>query len=569
MVKELSETKIKLWVSQNWFMLILILFSSFLLFANLGTAYAPIDEANTMMLSKNTMKYGLPYVWDGEYLVSPFFAGDITKENIWISHPWLQFYITAASFLIFGVNTFAARLPYAAAGLLSIIAIYFLAKFLSKSKYFACLSAVLLALNTTFLVYSRQSRYYSITVLFTILTIHGFLLWLDKPKKRYMIYYIISSALLFHSYYPFWVFLCIGIGIYSVYYIVFKGHLNLIKDFLIGHLVLAVLTVTWFIYAMPHAPLDTGPELNSWLKNFKIYLWKMNIWLAPVYTLFFLYLFLLLINKIRPIKKQSSKIMSIKGFYIICLCIPLYIGFISVIPILTTQYAMPVIPFFVILSSLIIWNMKQFRHWIAGIIIVLCVSTNLWNVMPYIILEKTGINPKVAEAVIPNSRCDFVEGASLEHYLKDELTIRSYLYDHVTSLFQDYDNRVEGIVTYLNENGTKDQTVLSFWADANAIRFYTDMNVIYEFFPLYDNPDMEHLVYQPDIKIDWIIYDTLDFYPPEHRYFTFDLNDYEMVKIDSPKEYHDNVPNPDFFQFHTNKEAPQSLYILKLKQNAE
>ena len=136
-------------------------------------------------------------------------------------------------------------------------------------------------------------------------------------------------------------------------------------------------------------------------------------------------------------------------------------------------------------------------------------------------------------------------------------------------MFFDYDNRIEGIVKYLNENGKKDQTVLSFWADANAIRFYTGMNVVYEFFPLYSDSEIENLVHKQNTQIDWIIFDTLNFYPAEHPFYQFDLDNYEAVKISYPKEYHDNVPNIDFFEFLTDRDAPQSFYILKNKSIVE
>ncbi len=67
--------KLRSFLKNNIFMIIVILISSILLFGNLGNSYAPIDEANTMILGENTMKYGYPKVWDGEYLVSPFLRG--------------------------------------------------------------------------------------------------------------------------------------------------------------------------------------------------------------------------------------------------------------------------------------------------------------------------------------------------------------------------------------------------------------------------------------------------------------------------------------------------------------
>lgn len=560
--------KLRSFLKNNIFMIIVILVSSILLFGNLGNSYAPIDEANTMILGENTMKYGYPKVWDGEYLVSPFFEGDITSDKVWVSHPWLQFYVTAISFKIFGKTTLAARIPYALAGLLSIIAIYFLAEILSGSKKFAKISMLLLAFNVSFLVYSRQSRYYALTCLFTILTMYMFFAWLKDKRTGHLALFIISSALLFHSYYPFWVFLTLVIGLYgSILFLKGKQYKLLIK-FIGSHIILGIITLTWFLYAKPHAPLDTGPEFNTWIKNFTIYFWKLNSWLVPIYTLGIIYLVFRIFTKAKRSQLSDSG-AHVDTRYFVFLSVPLYIGFISVIPILTTQYAMPVIPVLILIASFFIYNIYQYNRWIGVLILTICLTTNIWNIFPYLLVEKMGIEGETIETVLPNSRCDFVEGASLEHYLKDEMVIRSYLADHIKSLFHDYDNRIEGIVKYLNENGEKSQTVLSFWADANAIRFYTGMNVIYEFFPLYSSPEIENLVHKQNTQIDWIIFDTLDFYPVNSPFYQFDPDDYELVEIPYPKEYHDNVPNIDFFEFLTNQDAPQSFYILKNKSIAE
>lgn len=560
--------KIKNLIKNNFSIIIIILISSILLFGNLGNSYAPIDEANTMILAENTMKYGVPKVWDGEYLVSPFFEGDITSDKIWVSHPWLQFYLTALSFKIFGKTTLAARIPYAMAGLLTIIAIYFLAKSLTNSKRFAKLSMLLLALNTSFLVYSRQSRYYALTCLFTVLTIYMFFALLKSKKIKYLVFYDFCSALLFHSYYPFWVFLTLVIGLYGVVLFVKSKQYRLLIKFIISQMILCVLTITWFLYAKPHAPLDTGPEFESWIRNFIIYCWKLNSWLVPIYTLGVIYLIFTVFMKLKTNRSNCNKI-NVDSRYLVFICVPLYIGFISVIPILTTQYAMPALPILVLIAAFFIYNIYQYNRWIGMIILVMCLTTNILNIFPYMVIEKSGINTKIVEKVVPNSRCDFVEGAPLEHYLKDEMVLRSYLADHIKSLFFDYDNRIEGIVKYLNENGKKDQTVLSFWADANAIRFYTGMNVVYEFFPLYSDSEIENLVHKQNTQIDWIIFDTLNFYPAEHPFYQFDLDNYEAVKISYPKEYHDNVPNIDFFEFLTDRDAPQSFYILKNKSIVE
>lgn len=557
--------KVKAWSKDHRFILGLIVVSVPLLFINLGGSYPPIDEANTMILGQSVLHFGYPLMWDGEYLIPPFFDGDMTADKVWISHPWLQFYVAAASFAIFGFNTVAARLPFALAGLLSIVAIYYLAQKMSGSKPLARLTAILLALHPGFLIYSRQSRYYSLTFLFGILVLLTFLRWLEQPSKWNLLFFVLASVLLFHTYYPFWVFVSLAIGLY---FLLIVRRWRLLPAFLGGMVLIALLTIPWLAYANPHAPVDTGPQADTWVTNMLIYFWKLNLWIAPVYTLAAILGLLVLLKWIGVIRKQEKDGLPASKSYLLFASVLFYTAFVSVIPIVTTQYAMPAIPYLTILAAFLLWRIREYNHWLGAVVLVLFVTTNIWNILPYIIVEKSGIPPETAETVIPNARCDFITGPSLEHYLKDELVIKSYFFDFVSSLFQDYDNRMEGIITYLRRYGTEDQTVLSFWGEANAIRFYTNMKVVYHFFPLFTNEEVKKLVYQPDTQIDWIVLDALNFYPAPDPFFTFDVDDYEKIKVPYPKEFFGNDPNLDGFQFVTNRDVMQSFYLLKRKEAA-
>lgn len=557
--------KVRSWASARWFTLTLIAIAAPLLLINLAGSYPPIDEANTMMLARNVLRYGYPLMWDGEYLIPPFFDGDMTADGVWISHPWLQFYVAAASFAVLGFNTLAARLPFALAGLLSVVAIYHLARRMSGSEPLARLTAILLVLHPGFLVYSRQSRYYSLTFLFGILTLLTFLQWLDRPSKRNLLFLVLASALLFHTYYPFWVFVSLTIGLY---FVLIARRWRLLPAFLAGAVLIGLLTIPWLAYAQPHAPVDTGPQLEAWTKNYLVYAWKLNLWIAPVYTLAAILGFLVLLRWTRIIRKQEPDGLAAPKSYLLFLSVLFYTAFVSLIPILTTQYAMPAIPYLTILAAFLVWKIREYNRWLAAVVLVLLVVTNLWNVLPYVVVEKSGIPPQAAEAVIPNADCDFVTGPSLEHYLKDELVIKSYFVDFLASLFRDYDNRMEGIITTLSQYGTEDQTVLGFWGEANAIRFYTDMKVVYHFFPLFQNPEVKALVYRPGTRIDWIVPDALNFYPAPDPFFTFDIDDYERVKVPYPKEFFGNDPNLDGFQFATDRGVLQSFYLLRRKDLA-
>ena len=94
-----------------------------LLFTNLGNVVFWGDEAETAILARNTLSTGLPTAWDGANLVESLGIG-MNDSFLWNQQPWLQFYLTAASFAVFGETTTAARLPFAFAALLTVILTY-------------------------------------------------------------------------------------------------------------------------------------------------------------------------------------------------------------------------------------------------------------------------------------------------------------------------------------------------------------------------------------------------------------------------------------------------------------
>ena len=88
-----------------------------LLFHNLGQAPLWQDEAETAVLARYTLKFGVPKAFDGINLVSQNQGADYNKAYTWNYSPWLGIYTAAASFLLLGENTFTSRLPFAIFGI--------------------------------------------------------------------------------------------------------------------------------------------------------------------------------------------------------------------------------------------------------------------------------------------------------------------------------------------------------------------------------------------------------------------------------------------------------------------
>lgn len=170
----LSECRCLPRMRTHWPITVLLALGAVLLFTNLGRDHLWEDEGDTAVLAATILKTGVPRAWDGVTFTESDHGQRLNDDLVMVSHPWLQYYATAASFAIFGQNPFAARLPFAVAGLATILLIYLLMLRATGSHRAAITAALLLLLSVQFLVFSRQARHYSLHAFFTCLLVWQF-----------------------------------------------------------------------------------------------------------------------------------------------------------------------------------------------------------------------------------------------------------------------------------------------------------------------------------------------------------------------------------------------------------
>ncbi len=112
----------------------------------------------------------------------------------------LYIYSTIPFVKIFGLTELAVRLPSALAGIISVAAIYYLAKALFAAESVALLSAAVLAIMPWHIHISRVESEAIVAVLFTIV---GVTLFLKATKLRSLTLLILSSLLFAATYYTY------------------------------------------------------------------------------------------------------------------------------------------------------------------------------------------------------------------------------------------------------------------------------------------------------------------------------------------------------------------------------
>lgn len=209
----------------KYFLVLISLFAP-LFFYKLGNvSLTSFDEAWYADISRNVIlnRDLFNISWNGK----PFY-----------DHPPASFWLTAISYLFFGINTYSARFSQALLGFLSVFVVYFLGKNLFSRKV-GFLSAVALPSSFWFLLRSRSGNLDITLTFFFILT---FLLALKTVEnKKYLYAFAASLGLLFLSK------TLVPLTILPLLLIVFfQSKLNL-KDYLKILIVFLIVVLPYFV----------------------------------------------------------------------------------------------------------------------------------------------------------------------------------------------------------------------------------------------------------------------------------------------------------------------------------
>ena len=127
------------------------------------------DEANTAIYARNLLRFHRITAWDGDNLCGYGLGGalgeDLGQE---LRVPTLPAYLAAASMAILGPTTFAGRLPFALAGVVSVglLAVWLRCHFGRRFPWY--LPSLIMAVSPALLLYSRNCRYYALGLMFSL-----------------------------------------------------------------------------------------------------------------------------------------------------------------------------------------------------------------------------------------------------------------------------------------------------------------------------------------------------------------------------------------------------------------
>jgi len=501
----------KLWSSKRVeyaFLLLIFGAALFLFLANLGNHYLWQDEAQTALVSKTILTYGVPRGYDGKNFFSQELEAEYGENYIWKWHTWLPFYLLAGFFSLFGANTFVARLPFALFGIGTIFLTYAFCKTFWKSRAIAATAAFLLLVCVPFLLLSRQCRYYSMTTFFSLWALYAYIGLLDR-KKHALLAFVLSLTLLFHTHYIYCATLLAAVVFHALLF-----HRDRIRVLLLLAGGVVLLNVPWIVWL---SGMKYGQQYGS-------ILFKLNKILDFTHDYLCLigrYVFSPLLVLVVPFAAVSSRIKT--G------------SFFSRDRLFWQKLSL--LLFFVIINvaTLTVASPWPFFRYLAPIVPVLIIF--------------------IAMLVVATARAHPVAPIVIVAILVFTSPLGYFLYE----ITHDYDGPIEGIVKYLNQHGSENDVVLVSYGDM-PLKFYTRMRIVGGLTgeDLSDANDPDWIVRRKYLGSPYVnrVLEHMGGIPEDG---------YEKIVIDYPDIAYENREEPSLHRFRTVVNESRVVIFQKIK----
>ncbi len=523
------------------FLIGMLLSAAVLLFCRLDDAYLWQDEAETAIVSRNLLTYGLPLSTNGTNWVqqAPQAFVEFTNDYIWIYHSWLQYGVTAASFALFGATTFAARLPSVLVGLLTIYYFYgFVSRWMADTRI-ARVATLLLVFCIPSVLLLRQSRYYALAAFFTLLTVDAYLRLtnegtrpdLQSREPWAVPYFVLSAVLLYHSHYGAFFPTMIAL---ALHFVLSRPVRTTLRRPLTAFLLVAMFALPW---ARVMRVQNRGEpfQMDRFLSHVGQHSLYITAWLFPLVLVPFL-----LIAFIRPslgrdtvYHSQGVRLKLSPGQTTFCQLVGLEI-LLTVLPLSASaafdwaffRYLAHLIPLLLILLAVVVvWFMERSAV-IGYTLLTVLVVSNALHILPYGLPRVKGIDWKE------------LRPGSLPFQALDDVWVkagrfRSDVWMYAQELSHSYEGPNEGLVKYLSAHAEPGQIVLVNYEDL-PLMFYTELRVL---------GGLSGRGLADDVQPDWVI--DRKHGPYRDRLATIVASgSYERVEIPYPDIRWENRPQP-------------------------
>ncbi len=461
----------KIFFEDKYFLSVLTFFGAFLYFFNIDNYYLGLDQADYLIHAVHILEYGVPYILGD---TPPFFDSRFTVDGVWGYHPWLGMYLIASSIAIFGKTTLGGVFPAAVSGLLSILAIYYLAHLIHKNIHISRLSAIFFTFSVPYILYMRTSRYFGPSILLGILTLIFFIrLWQNNEERIYL--FCISSILLFYSMYSQFFGLFAGFTLFCAIAIRNK---NFYRKLLISYCIIAGFTLPWFLkYFLPVKKKVKEYYSNYFDKSYEKntgttiefivgYLSQINSYIFPITLVIIVWLF----------KKFSSRFEfewnKFKTLFGLCVGCSILVATLHTIPLF--NYILGTVSIWVILLAEIVYKLSKVNLLVGSSTAAILLLTNWFHIAPWFLYDQIifpksfaqKLNLKVLSSGLLKRWDKSIRDNNIPNYL---------LWKYAKELNGNYNGALKDVANYIKLHGSPDDTFV-IAHEGDSLSFYTGLN---------------------------------------------------------------------------------------------
>ena len=442
--------------------ILLLPISLLIIFTGLDNSVLQVDEGADTFISTTILKHGLPMHSDGLNHSMPY--ADVF-DGIFIYRTWIPYYLQALSFQLMGNNTFAARLPFAIAGLFSIFCLYCFAFRLTQIRRVAIFAASFLATSVPVILYFRTSRYVVFPILLTPILLLFYIDIFEKQKWN-PIPFTVTSVIYFHTMYVEFAALIIGLLVHIYIFRKDVDHSNL-KLIKIPATIIALLCLPWLLFIPELAKQIAGFYTSSsplidktslgYLKHFSGFLFQINNYIFPLILVPFIFS--------SPFKKFGR---SVSLLVISAACI-IFVSSLHSIPLL--QYIAACIP---ILFTLLGWIINcLFKGCIIQQVVLsaILIFSNIIHIGPLVPIKQ--LVPSISNDTQTNI---YIKG--IRDTFMREVQIKSNFFQYWGELSNPYQGTLDKIVSFFEIHGKKGETCY-IDNELESLVFYTGFKMIH------------------------------------------------------------------------------------------
>nr|MBC7244114.1 hypothetical protein [Chloroflexota bacterium] len=488
------------------------------------------DEAETALVSRHLLTYGVPLATDGKDWVQqaddPFV--EFRQNYVWIFHSWLQYALTALAFITLGPTTLAARLPFVLIGLVIYGFFYgFVSRWL-KDERIVRVATVLLLFCVPFILHMRQCRYYALVALMTLVILDAYLRF--RAEEPWAVpYFVLSAVLLYHSHYgaffP-------TVAALSMHLFLSRTKREVLYRFLLALSLIVLLVLPWayFMRVWNRGQLFLWDRFLAHLGQYSLFI---TVWIFPL-----ILVPILLVAWMRrargtgfALNPTQAAFCELAGFVILVNI--LFLSAFAAYDWVYFRYVLHLVPLLLMLMAILVVLVMERWFALGAAMLVMLLLSNALHILPY---RLPGIKHINWQNLWPDS------GAfrALQGLWVVANRFRSDVLMYAQQLTHTYEGPIEGLVHYLSVHALPGETAVVNDEEL-PLMFYTDLRVL---------GGLGHHALFAEMQPDWVIDRKYGHYR-ELLAEIISSGSYERIEIPYPDIRWESRPQPGAHHYLT------------------